>query len=127
MNIKLDPKRAIIYLVLAIVVLETIAHIYLKKSKLAGKKGYIIISVILYSIISFLLIQSYDYDRIGIVNFLWSILSIIIVFLAGFIFYHEKITFNDVMGILFVAVGVYFVFISEKHSKNSVKQEQRLI
>ena len=109
-------NSVLLYIILAIVFFEAIAQGCLKKSKLTNNNNYICISVIAYIVVCLLLLKSYAYKGIGMVNLLWSCLSIITIIMIGVIFYHEKITKYDIIGILFILTGLYFVFMKD-HNK----------
>jgi drug/metabolite transporter (DMT)-like permease len=53
----------------------------------------------------------------GIINVIWSCLSVLSVLFAGIILYHEKITKNDILGVILILIGLYFVFMDE-HEHN---------
>lgn len=109
----------LIYIIFAIVFFEAIAQACLKKSKLSNNNGYICISVLGYFMVCLLLIKSYSYNGMGIVNLIWSCLSIITIIMVGVVFYHEKITKFDIIGIIFILTGIYFVYMKD-HNKNSI-------
>lgn len=106
-----NNMKIIFSIVLFIVFFEAIAQACLKKSKMEKNNGYICISVIAYFIICLLLIYSYEYNTMGKINLLWSCFSIIIILLTGTILYHEKIQWYDLIGLCFILVGMYFVYI----------------
>ncbi len=106
----------LVYIIIAIVFFEAIAQFCVKKSKSNGNNGYLCISIFAYFIVCLLLLRSYSYKTMGVVNLIWSCLSIITIMLIGIIFYHEKITKFDVIGTIFILTGLYFVFMKD-HKK----------
>ena len=103
--------KIILSIVLFIVFFEAIAQACLKKSKIEKNNGYMCISVIAYFIICLLLIYSYEYNTMGKINLLWSCFSIITILITGTILYHEKIHWYDIIGLLLIFSGMYFVYI----------------
>ena len=108
----------LLYIIVAIVFFEAVAQLCVKKSKLNGDSKYLCISVFAYFIICLLLLRAYSYKTMGIVNLVWSCLSIITIILIGIIFYHEKITKFDIVGIVFIFIGLYFVFMKDHKVEN---------
>jgi len=108
----------LIYLIIAIVFFEAIAQFCVKKTKENGDNKYLCISIIAYFIVCLLLLQAYSYKTMGIVNLVWSCLSIITILLVGIAFYHETVTRYDIIGLFFVFVGLYFVFMKDHNKSN---------
>lgn len=112
-----NSSKTLIYIILGIVLLETLAQSCLKKTKLTNNQNYMYISVISYFLICLLLIKSYSYDTMGVVNLIWSCFSIILVILSGVCLYHEELTKYDCTGIVFVFIGLYFIFMKDHKNK----------
>ncbi len=106
----------LLYIIFAIVFFEAIAQFCVKKSKTNGNNGYLCISVFAYFMVCLLLLRSYSYKTMGMVNLVCSCLSIITIIFIGTFFYHEKITNFDIIGIVFILTGLYFVFMKD-HKK----------
>lgn len=111
----------LIYIIIGIVLLETVAQSCLKKTKITNNQNYMCISVIAYFLICLLLIKSYAYDTMGVVNLIWSCFSIILVVVAGVCLYHEEFTKYDLLGMIFVFAGLYFIFMKEHKNKMEKK------
>lgn len=120
MEDKNNSTLVLIYIIIAIVILETIAQSCLKKTKITNNQKYMCVSVMAYFLICLLLVKSYAYDTMGIVNLIWSCFSIIFVVVAGVCLYHEEFTKYDCMGMVFVFIGLYFIFMKDhvKEIKN---------
>ena len=58
----------ILFLVLGIVLCETIAQSCIKYSRNTNNKNYICISVLFYAIVCFLLYKTYKYQNMGIIQ-----------------------------------------------------------
>jgi len=110
----------IISLIFTIVLLECLAQGCLKQTHLTNNKTYFCISVLSYLVICLLLVKSYSYKGIGMVNLIWSCLSILFVILTGVIFFHERITSNDMIGIVLILIGLYFVFMKDHGNTNTL-------
>ena len=113
-----QESMILIYIILAIVFFEAIAQFCVKKSKANGNNGYLCISVFAYFIVCLLLLRSYSYKTMGVVNLVWSCLSIITIMFIGIVFYHEKLTQYDLIGLAFVLTGLYFVFMKDHKNTN---------
>ncbi len=71
--------------------------------------------VLFYSVVCFLLVLSYKYKGMGIVNVLWSGISVLVILSVGILFFHEKITTMDKWGILFIIIGILLVMGEGSH------------
>ena len=67
------------------------------------------LAVLFYSIVCLLLLISYKYKSMGLVNVLWSGISVLVVLSTGILFFHEKITFLDKIGVFLILLGITFV------------------
>lgn len=67
------------------------------------------LAVVFYSLVCLLLLLSYKYKSMGLVNVLWSGLSVLLILSTGILFFHEKITFLDKMGVIFIVMGIICV------------------
>ena len=68
---------------------------------------FMIIAVIMYSIVCYLLHKSMDYsDSIGIINVIWSALSIVAITLVGLTLFKEKIHTHDIFAMICITIGI---------------------
>jgi len=96
-------------LILGIVLSESIAQSCIKKSKSNGCFYYFLLGIISYGIVCGLLYKSYDYRSIGIVNALWSAVSVLSIALIGYYFHHDKFKIHDILGIILIVIGGFLV------------------
>jgi len=80
-----------------------------------GNKQFYIFAVFFYSIVCYLLLQTYKYKGMGIVNVIWSGLSILVILSSSVAFFGEKITTMDKIGIVFVIVGIFLILFEGSH------------
>ena len=111
-----DTLYLTIFIIL-IVSSEAIAQNYIKKGSLNGDLKYLFISVFFYAWICLMLFKLYGRNNMGSTFAIWSITSSITIYLLGFLLYGELLTFNDVIGFLLCALGLYLIFISEHGTK----------
>lgn len=115
-SLKKTSFLSITLLLLFIVICEAIAQCCIKKCKLTRKIEFFILGIFFYTMVCLGLYRIYSYKSLGIANLLWSCMSIICVILFGIIIFHEKITIYDIIGIILVIIGLFFVFIKD-HNK----------
>ena len=72
-------------------------------------------AVLFYSIVCYLLVLSYTYKGMGLVNVLWSGLSILIILSTGALFFNETITKLDMAGVFFIILGMMCIFWEGTH------------
>jgi drug/metabolite transporter (DMT)-like permease len=110
------PSLLLLFIILLfIVICEAIAQCCIKKCKLTKKIEFYILGVFFYSMVCLGLYKMYSFQPMGLVNLLWSCMSIIIVILLGMTIFHEKITIYDFIGIILIFIGLFFVFIKDHH------------
>lgn len=112
-NDKLIEKVVLIVVLLFIVLSESTAQFCIKKCKTTQKWYFLGLAVIMYGFVCLGLYKVYDYKTMGIVNLMWSCMSIVAIALVGIIYFHEKITFYDLLGVVFVFVGFFLIYMKE--------------
>jgi len=106
----MNSTLAIILIVLAISVSECIGQSCLKQFRLDEKKTYLYFAAIaFYSLVCALLVMSYKYKGMGVINILWSGLSVLLIASTGVVFFRETLTPLDKLGMLFILVGIVCV------------------
>ena len=108
---KVHDKGIYIILILLIVFFESIAQYHIKKSKISNGILYLIIAFASYGIVCMLLKKCYDFNGMGITNFVWSVLSIVSILMVGVLAFNEKITKFDILGIIMSISGLYLIFV----------------
>lgn len=83
-------------------------------------KYFMILAILCYSAVSFFLFVSYYYKGVGIVNALWSGLSILLMIAIGMIFFKEKINHGEWIGIFLIIAGIVIINASNGITKKKV-------
>lgn len=97
----------ILAIILLIVICETTAISCVKKYHNSDGSQFLILAVLCYALVCILLNYSLDYkDNVGMVNVIWSGISVFAVVLAGIIFFHEKIHMHDIIAGALVTTGI---------------------
>ena len=100
-------SNTILTYILIIVIAEGIAQTCLKKYSESKKMIYFLTGLICYGLVSLFLCESYNVQGgMGIVNLIWSALSIITSFTIGILFFKEVIHFHDIIAIILISIGV---------------------
>lgn len=100
----------LLLIILLISASECIGQSCLKKFFQEPDKIHLfIIAILFYSLICYLLVLSYKYKGIGLVNVIWSGISVLLMVSIGVIMFHEKITNLDIIGIILIVVGIMCV------------------
>lgn len=100
-------------LIFSIVFFESLAQYHIKKSKLKNNYLYLLVAIFSYSIVCLLLNRCYDFNGVGITNFVWSVLSIVTMLIIGVVVFNENITKYDILGIIMSIGGLYLIFVYE--------------
>lgn len=106
----MDAKLALLLLVLAISISECLGQSCLKTYHKSPEKTHLYIAgVLFYTIVCALLVMSYKYKGMGLINVLWSGLSVLVILSTGVIFFDEGITRMDMIGAGMIVAGIGFV------------------
>ncbi len=98
----------VIILILLIVLSESAAMATLKKSGRedgapmgfgTGAEFWFIIGVLMYALVAILLRQTFKYEKMGVVNGLWSALSVIAAIFVGKVIYGESLQRMELVAI----------------------------
>ena len=106
----LQNKTLLVFIILFIVAAESAGQYCIRVCKNEQKWHFFILGLLMYSLVCAGLYVSYGFRSMGIINVLWSCLSIVSILLIGIIFFHDTVNINDIIGILFILVGFIFVF-----------------
>jgi len=93
-------------LILTILIAETTAISFLKEYRVTGLLPYFVVGYLGYVGVCLLLVQTFRYEGMGMVNVLWSAFSVLSVVLVGHFCFKEPVTRKEIVGICFVLVGV---------------------
>ena len=106
----MNPETiSLLTLVLLISISECIGQSCLKKFHInpLPKNNYLYyLAVLFYSIVCLLLLLSYKYKSMGLVNVLWSGISVLVILSSGILFFNEKITILDKIGVILILLGI---------------------
>lgn len=98
----------IIIIILLIVICETTAISCIKRFHNQTRSiQYFLLAIIMYSMVCFLLHRSfYLKDSMGMVNVIWSGISVLAVALTGILLFKEKIHLHDIFAGLLITTGM---------------------
>lgn len=85
-----------------------------------NKPFYYGLAILFYAMVCFLLIKSYKYKDMGIINVLWSGISILVIMSGSIIFFGEKITTMDKIGVVFIIIGIILTMYEGIHPDTAV-------
>jgi multidrug transporter EmrE-like cation transporter len=108
----------IIKLIFFVVLSESIAQYNIKESLIKKSNLRFVFAMVAYCFVCLFLRQIYNNKgSIGIINVLWSVLSIISILFIGIVFFHEEINNWDILGIFLSLLGLYFIYVKGHSSK----------
>jgi len=106
---KKDYKE-IFYLIIMIVAFETVALSSIKLYNITQSTYFLILSMIFYTFICISLSVIFKYETIGVTVAIWSALSVILSLIISKYFFNEQINMYELIGILFVIVGIFIIY-----------------
>ncbi len=95
--------------IFGISICEALAQYYIKCYHIYNHLYAIIIAIILYGFVCFLLYKTYDFKGMGLVNVLWSGMSVLLILTLGIVFFNEKVHLHDWIGIFLVVSGMILI------------------
>lgn len=107
----LSDSAIVLLLVVLIAISEACGQAALKKCHIESRWEFFGIAVLFYITVCALLFKVYSYKEMSIVNILWSGLSVLLMVTLGVTVFHEKLAMWDIIGICFIAIGMFFVFV----------------
>jgi multidrug transporter EmrE-like cation transporter len=111
-NIKIWAKNSIvddiIIFALIIAIIENIAQNTIKLNEENSFKFFI--GIFLYVFIGYLLNYTYNNYSFGVLNIIWSSISIILAILIGYMFYNEPINRWKILGLISAIMAIYFMY-----------------
>lgn len=112
MDSQLQPSFLLIGALLVFIVLaEAGAQYCIRRCKEEQKLHLFILGVFFYAFVCMGLYFMYGFRQMGIVNLMWSCMSILTIMIIGVIFFHEHIDIYDIMGMILVFSGLVLIFI----------------
>jgi multidrug transporter EmrE-like cation transporter len=107
-------NNLILIYILIIVLVETLAQSCLKHYSNSKDTIFFFIGFIAYGLVSYLLCKSYEIEGgLGMINLIWSGISVITSFTIGILYFKEQFHFHDAIAILFITIGMLIL----KHTK----------
>lgn len=94
-----------------IIVSEAAAFAALKSYTLSRAPWQFALGAAMYVLIAFLLTRTFAYEEIGVVNVLWSVLSILIVTSVGYLAFHETLGWREAAGMGLAVIGIALIHI----------------
>jgi multidrug transporter EmrE-like cation transporter len=83
---------------------------YTEKDKKIKIKAFIL-GISSFILISSLLLLSFKYKTVGMINVLWAAFAIIFTYVAGMIIWKEDVDNFDILATICVIAGTYFILI----------------
>ena len=72
---------------------------------------FILIGVIFYALTGFFSFKILKYGELGVINIIWHLLHFIILFIIGYYFLNERLTFNKKIGCIFGIIALILFMI----------------
>lgn len=67
---------------------------------------FILFAVLCYAGVTALLYRAYEYKGVGLVNVLWSGVSVIMMLAIGYLVFKERLIMREWIGVAFIAIGL---------------------
>ena len=81
----------------------------IKEYSRTKKYEFFIIAVLMYIFICLLMAYIFTLREMAVINSLWNAFSVILVLIAGYIFFKEKVTVNEIIGIILIIIATILI------------------
>lgn len=99
-------NATLLCIVLLIVIVETLAITSIKEYHTSENIAYFVCAILAYSLVCYLLHQSFYYEGMGMTNVIWSGLSVFLVALVGVLVFKEKVHYHDIFAGSLITAGI---------------------
>ena len=93
-------------IILLIVFAESASLVCLKKYGKGDSKWFLVAGLVGYMIVALLLLKLTMINDIGLINSLWSVISVLAVIIAGNVFFDEKLDGKDIAAIAVAIIAI---------------------
>lgn len=100
-----------ILLIAVIVIFESIAQYHISESKRRNSIIFFLLAIASYSVVCLLLHKCYDFGGMALTNFTWYTFSILSIIFIGYFGFNERITRDDISGLILAIGGLYLIFV----------------
>ena len=101
-----DGFAFILLVALILTIIETYAQYNLKEFSLNRRLPYYILGIILYVVSAMIFMNLLSYEKVGIVNLIWNIMSTLSVFIMGYLIFNESLNNYEMVGAVMAIVGL---------------------
>ena len=102
--------------ILLIIFCEITAQYLFKKALIIKDTDlFYYIGILLYLIIGLLAFQLLQYGEIGVINIIWHLLHFLILFLVGYLFLDEKLSFKKTIACILGLISLALFLLEGKH------------
>lgn len=95
---------AIIVIILSII--EVFIFAGLKKYHDTKNKWYFLASIIGYVVVAALLVYSFNFQEIAVINGLWNALTLVLIALLGYFVFKERLNWKEIIAIILMLVAM---------------------
>lgn len=104
------PETTIfLILILFIVACEAVAQSCANRMRHTGSVAYLIAGGLFYTLVVYLLSKAHEHAPMGVVNAIWSGVSIITITSVGYIAFGQKISIDQLSMMGVIAIGVAYL------------------
>lgn len=111
----------LIIILVLLSILEIIVFASMKQYSNTKNKWFFVMSIIGYIMITILLIYSFNFNHMSIVNSLWNAISIISISILGYLAFNEKLNWKEVIAITIIIIGS-IILLAVNNEKNSLNK-----
>ena len=89
--------------------------VYNKKILITNQNYYIAIGVLFYAFTGFFSYKILQYGELGVINIVWHLFHFFVLFLIGYYFLNEKLSFTKKIGCVFGIIALLLFMIDTNH------------
>lgn len=92
--------------IIIVAIAEALGQSSLALGRKSGNSIWLLGGMLCYAVVAYGLYMSYKYKGVGIVNALWSSISIVLMLAIGYFYFNERLAAMEWVGVICIIVGV---------------------
>lgn len=101
-----DGYVFILFMALILTIIETYGQYNLKEYSLNKRVPYYLLGIILYVVSATIFMNLLSYEKVGVINLIWNIMSTLSVFIMGYLIFNESLNSYEMVGAMMAIIGL---------------------
>lgn len=99
-------KRYLFIAILCVAIFEAFGQSSMALARKSGTTTWLFVGIACYCVVAYGLYVAYKWKTVGIVNALWSSISILLMLVIGYFVFEERLKLYQWIGIVMIIIGI---------------------